>query len=104
MINGSKNYLFQKHPRKYALDSLHQMLPVLSSEPPSTAWFSDIEGVVEGRAKGRAAVIPVSTGGAAAAENEPGPTIASSASMHSRQQNIGDSKKDKKRRRAKAIN
>ena len=92
MINISKNYLFQKHPRTYSLDSLRQMLPVLNCEPASTAWFRGIEG----KAEEKAAVAPVSTG-AAAAENEP----ALSASMHSPQQNADDSKMDKKRRRAK---
>jgi hypothetical protein len=68
MINGSKNHLFKKHPRQYALDSLHQMLPALDGEPASTAWFGGFDGVVassqgkakgKGKGKGRAAAIPV---------------------------------------------
>jgi hypothetical protein len=126
MIIGSKNYLFKKHPRQYALDSLHQMLPVLSGEPASTAWFGGFDGVVassqgKGKEKEKAAVIAVPPGGAAATNNEPGPSktqgkakekaaaekkeprppIASLASTHSPQQNTIETRSAKKNRLAK---
>jgi hypothetical protein len=89
MINGSKNYLFNNHSREYALHLVHQMMPVLSSEPAATAWFDGSEG---GETEGKAVVMPVSTGAAAAAaKHNPSPQKASSASTPSQQQKAGES-------------
>ena len=107
MIDGSRNYLFRKHPRRHALDSLHQMLPVLSIEPASTAWFGGFKAAVEGKterkAKRKAAVVPVSAAAAPAKKNELGSSTASSASTHSPEQNLnaGESKSARERPRAK---
>lgn len=39
MINGSKNAVFVKHPRKYGVAAVMQMLPVLTENPASVQWF-----------------------------------------------------------------
>jgi hypothetical protein len=93
MINGSKNYLFNNHTRDYSLHLVHQMMPVLSGEPASTAWFHGFEG---GGTEGKAAVMPVPTG--AAAKDNPSPKKASSASTHPQHQNAGQSSSTKRKR------
>lgn len=39
MIDCSKNALFVNHTRAYGVDSVRQMLPVLTVDPASTKWF-----------------------------------------------------------------
>ena len=45
MIDGTKNYIFNKHTRKYGLGLLRQMLPVLTGHQDATAWFGGLEHV-----------------------------------------------------------
>jgi hypothetical protein len=42
MIDGSKNYLFNHHPRQFGLPVLRQMLPVLIGHSDATAWFGGL--------------------------------------------------------------
>lgn len=39
MIDNSKEALFKKHPRKYAVPQLRKMQPVLAGDVNTTAWF-----------------------------------------------------------------
>ena len=39
MIDGSKNMLFNHHPRQYGLGLLRQMQPMLAGDSDATAWF-----------------------------------------------------------------
>jgi hypothetical protein len=39
MIDGSKNALFNHHPRQYGLPLLRRMQPLLAGDPDATAWF-----------------------------------------------------------------
>jgi hypothetical protein len=42
-INRSKNAVFEKHSRKYGVQSLQRMLPLLGKDPASTEWFGGYE-------------------------------------------------------------
>jgi hypothetical protein len=48
MIDRSKNAVFHNHTRAYGVDSVRQMLPVLTADPASTKWFG---GSGQGTAK-----------------------------------------------------
>jgi hypothetical protein len=48
MIDRSKNAVFDNHTRAYGVDSVRQMLPVLTADPASTKWFG---GLGQGTAK-----------------------------------------------------
>ncbi|TDL22026.1 hypothetical protein BD410DRAFT_898594 [Rickenella mellea] len=39
MINGSKTYLFDKHPRQNGLPTLRRLQPVLTGDADTTQWF-----------------------------------------------------------------
>jgi hypothetical protein len=41
IIDGSKNALFNNHPRKDGLDFVRQMLPLLNAHPSAMAWFKE---------------------------------------------------------------
>jgi hypothetical protein len=43
MINNSKNALFNQHPRPYGVPYLRRMLPVLTADQDSVAWFGGFE-------------------------------------------------------------
>jgi hypothetical protein len=50
MIDGSKNYIFNHHPRQYGVPALRQALPVLDQDSYATAWFG---GLPDDQSKGK---------------------------------------------------
>jgi hypothetical protein len=42
MINNCKNALFVQHPQPDCVPFLQQMLPVLTADPDSVAWFGGL--------------------------------------------------------------
>jgi hypothetical protein len=55
MIDGSKNYIFDHHPRTYGVPAVRQMLPVLDQDRYSTAWFGGLpDDISKGKGKEKA--------------------------------------------------
>jgi hypothetical protein len=50
MIDGSKNALFNKHPRQEYLHMVRQMLPLLNGHVSATAWFGGLDSGPMGQA------------------------------------------------------
>jgi hypothetical protein len=53
MIDGSKNYIFNHHPRPYGVPALRQALPVLDHHRYSMAWFGGLPDNDNSKGKGK---------------------------------------------------